>query len=260
MSKKHPLLRLLKYITQRFKKQLFVIFIAIIISSICHVYGQLFLQVLIDEYITPLIGKQNPIYTSLYQAIFWMAVIYLIGVLMTWIYSRLTVNVSQGVLKQIRDDMFQHMETLPIRYFDDNPHGDIMSYYINDTDALREMISQSIPNCVSNVVFILAAFISMLSLNVYLTMMIVFGVSIMLFVARYIGRKSAIYFNAREKTVAEVNAYIEEMMDGQKVVQVFTHEEESKKKFDVLNEKLYENTKNANIYANIIMPIMGNIG
>ncbi len=260
MSKKHPLLRLLKYITQRFKKQLFVIFIAIIISSICHVYGQLFLQVLIDEYITPLIGQQNPIYTSLYQAIFWMAVIYLIGVLMTWIYSRLTVNVSQGVLKQIRDDMFQHMETLPIRYFDDNPHGDIMSYYINDTDALREMISQSIPNCVSNVVFILAAFISMLSLNVYLTMMIVFGVSIMLFVARYIGRKSAIYFNAREKTVAEVNAYIEEMMDGQKVVQVFTHEEESKKKFDVLNEKLYENTKNANIYANIIMPIMGNIG
>lgn len=259
-GKKHTLLRLLKYITARFKKQLTIIILAIVISSICHVYGQLFLQTLIDDYITPLIGEENPIYTSLFQAIGFMAFVYAIGIFTTWLYSRLTVNVSQGVLKQIRDDMFEHMETLPIRYFDDNNHGDIMSYYINDTDALREMISQSIPNCVSNGVLILAAFISMLTLNVYLTMMIVFGVSIMLVVAKYIGKKSATYFIARQKTVAKVNAYIEEMIDGQKVIQVFTHEEESKKKFDELNEELYENTKNANIYANIIMPIMGNIG
>ncbi len=259
-GKKHTLLRLLKYITSRFKKQLAIIIIAIIVSSICHVYGQLFLQKLIDEYITPLIGVVNPIYTSLFKAIGFMALIYAIGVFTTWLYSRLTVNVSQGVLKQIRDDMFEHMETLPIRYFDDNNHGDIMSYYINDTDALREMISQSIPNCVSNGVLILASFISMLTLNVYLTMMIVFGVSIMLIIARYIGKKSATYFIARQKTVAKVNAYIEEMIDGQKVIQVFTHEEESKKNFDKLNDELYENTKNANIYANIIMPIMGNIG
>ncbi len=259
-GKKHTLLRLLKYITARFKKQLVIIILAIIISSICHVYGQLFLQTLIDDYITPLIGEENHIYTSLFQAIGFMAFVYAIGIFTTWLYSRLTVNVSQGVLKQIRDDMFEHMETLPIRYFDDNNHGDIMSYYINDTDALREMISQSIPNCVSNGVLILAAFISMLILNVDLTMMIVFGVSIMLVVARYIGKKSATYFIARQKTVAKVNAYIEEMIDGQKVIQVFTHEEESKKKFDELNEELYENTKNANIYANIIMPIMGNIG
>ncbi len=259
-SKKHTLLRLLKYILSKFKKHLVIIIIAIIISSICHVYGQLFLQTLIDDYITPLIGEENPIYTSLFQAIGFMAFVYAIGVFTTWLYSRLTVNVSQGVLKQIRDDMFEHMETLPIRYFDDNNHGDIMSYYINDTDALREMISQSIPNCVSNGVLILAAFISMLTLNVYLTMMIIFGVSIMLVVARYIGKKSATYFQARQKTVAKVNAYIEEMIDGQKVVQVFTHEEESKKKFDELNEELCANTTNANIYANIIMPIMGNIG
>ena len=259
-SKKHTLLRLLKYITSRFKKQLVIIILAIIISSICHVYGQLFLQTLIDDYITPLIGVENPIYTSLFKAIGFMAFIYIIGVITTWLYSRLTVNVSQGVLKQIRDDMFEHMETLPIRYFDDNTHGDIMSYYINDTDALREMISQSIPNCVSNGVLILASFISMLTLNVYLTIMIIFGVSLMLIIARYIGKKSSTYFNARQKTVAKVNAYIEEMIDGQKVVQVFTHEEESKKKFDELNEELCENTTNANIYANIIMPIMGNIG
>ncbi len=259
-SKKHTLLRLLKYIALRFKKQLFIIILAIIISSVCHVYGQLFLQTLIDDYITPLIGVENPIYASLFKAIGFMALIYIIGVFTTWLYSRLTVNVSQGVLKQIRDDMFEHMETLPIRYFDDNNHGDIMSYYINDTDALREMISQSIPNYVSNGVLILASFISMLTLNVYLTLMIVFGVSIMLIIARYIGKKSSAYFNARQKTVAKVNAYIEEMIDGQKVVQVFTHEEESKKKFDELNEELCENTTNASIYANIIMPIMGNIG
>ncbi len=259
-SKKHTLLRLLKYITSRFKKQLAIIILAIIISSVCHVYGQLFLQTLIDDYITPLIGVENPIYTSLFKAIGFMVLIYVIGVFTTWLYSRLTVNVSQGVLKQIRDDMFEHMETLPIRYFDDNNHGDIMSYYINDTDALREMISQSIPNCVSNGVLILASFISMLTLNVYLTLMIIFGVSIMLIIARYIGKKSSAYFIARQKTVAKVNAYIEEMIDGQKVIQVFTHEEESKKKFDKLNDELCENTTNANIYANIIMPIMGNIG
>ncbi len=259
-SKKNTLLRLLKYIAVRFKKQLVIIILAIIISSICHVYGQLFLQTLIDDYIAPLIGKENPIYTSLFQAIGFMGFVYAIGIFTTWLYSRLTVNVSQGVLKQIRDDMFEHMETLPIRYFDDNNHGDIMSYYVNDTDALREMISQSIPNCVSNAVLILVAFISMLTLNVYLTMMIVVSVSIMLIVARYIAKKSATYFIARQKTVAKVNAYIEEMIDGQKVIKVFTHEEESKKKFDKLNEELYENTKNANIYANIIMPIMGNIG
>ncbi len=258
--KKHTLLRLLKYILSRFKKQLVIIILAIIISSICHVYGQLFLQTLIDDYITPLIGEENPIYNSLFQAIGFMSLVYIIGILTTLLYSRLTVNISQGVLKQIRDDMFEHMETLPIRYFDDNNHGDIMSYYINDTDALREMISQSIPNCVSNGVLILVAFISMLTLNVYLTMVIAFSVSIMLVIARYIGKKSATYFIARQKTVAKVNAYIEEMIDGQKVIQVFTHEEEAKKKFDELNEDLYENTKNANIYANIIMPIMGNIG
>ena len=178
-KKKHTLIRLIKYITEYFKFQLIIIILAIIISSICHVYGQLYLQTLIDNFITPLIGVENPIYTALWQAIGWMAFVYVIGVLTTYLYSRLIVNVSQGVLKIIRDDMFHHMETLPIKYFDDNNHGDIMSYYINDTDALREMISQSIPNCVANGIIIFAAFIAMLSLNIYLTLTIVVGVIVM---------------------------------------------------------------------------------
>ena len=259
-SKKHTLLRLIKYITSYYKVQFIIILFAIILSSVCHVYGQSFLQTLIDDYITPLIEVENPIYTDLWQAISWMAFVYAVGVITTFLYSRLTVNVSQGVLKIIRDDMFHHMETLPIRYFDDNNHGDIMSYYINDTDALREMISQSIPNCVANGIIIIAAFIAMLFLNVYLTIVIVIGVLFMLTLARFIGKKSSKYFIARQKTVAKVNGYIEEMIDGQKVIQVFTHEDEAKKNFDILNEELFENTKNANTYANILMPVMSNIG
>lgn len=257
---KSVLLRLLKYIGKNFKLELIIISIAIIISSVAHVYGQLFLETLIDDYITPLIGVENPVFTKVFEAIGWMAFIYLIGVLTTLLYSRKVVDVSQGILKMIRNEMFEHMETLPIRYFDERNHGDIMSYYINDTDTLREMISQSIPNCIANIAIIIAVFISMLSLNIPLTVIIVAGVTFMITLARIIGKKSSYYFIQRQKSVAKVNGYIEEMMDGQKVIKVFTHEEEAKKDFDILNEELYRNTKNANTYANILMPIMGNIG
>ncbi len=260
MKKGNVLLRLLKYITSHFKMPLILIVIAIIISSVCHVYGQLFMQTLIDDYITPLIGTTNPNYQPLLMAIGLMSFVYLIGVIFTLVQTRLVVNVGQGVLKQIRMDMFQHMETLPIKYFDDNSHGDIMSYYINDTDALRDMISQTIPNGVSNGIIILFTFISMLTLNIYLTITIVIGVIGMLIVARSIGKRSSLYFRKRQKSVAEVNGYIEEMIDGQKVIKVFTHEEEAKKEFDRYNEELFENTKKANIYANMLMPVMGNIG
>ena len=259
-KKKNVLLRLLKYITANFKFTLLIIIVTIIVSSICHVYGQLFIQILIDDYIIPLIGVKNPIYYSLVQAIIFMAVIYLIGVICTFIYSRLIVVVSQGVLKQIRNQMFEHMETLPIKYFDDNNHGDIMSYYINDTDTLRDMISQTIPNGVSNGIIIIFTFISMISLNLYLTLTIIIGVLLMLMIAKYIGKKSSKYFVLRQKSVAKVNGYIEEMIDGQKVIKVFTHEEEAKFNFDKLNEELFENTKNANMYANMLMPIMANVG
>ena len=254
------LFRLLKYIADRYKWHLVLIVFFIILSSVCHVFGQVYLQTLIDEYITPLIGQTNPILTGVIKAISLMAVVYFVGVVATFLYSRIVVNVSQGVLKDIRDEMFGHMETLPIKYFDDNNHGDIMSYYINDTDTLREMISQTIPNCVSNGIILIATFISMLTLNIYLTLVIIIGVMGMLKVAKKIGKKASSYFLKRQKAVAKVNAYIEEMIDGQKVIKVFTHEEEAKKDFDIRNEELFENTKNANIYANIMMPIMGNIG
>ncbi len=259
-KKRNVLFRLLKYITTNFKLPLVIIVITIIISSICHVYGQLFIQTLIDDYITPLININNPNFTPLLKAIAFMALIYFIGVICTFLYSRLVVKVSQGTLKSIRNEMFEHMETLPIKYFDDNNHGDIMSYYINDTDTLRDLISQSIPNGVANGIIILFTFISMLMLNIYLTLAIVIGVFLMLKIAKVIGKKSSKYFVLRQKSVARVNGYIEEMIDGQKVIQVFTHEEEAKKNFDKLNEELYENTKNANIFANMLMPIMANVG
>ncbi len=264
MSKKkvnmHLMKRLFQYMFQHFKWELFVIGIAILISSFCHVSGQLFLQKLIDDYITPLIGVENPSYDGIARAISFMILIYATGVFCTFLYSRIVVTVSQGVLQLIRNDMFTHMEELPISYFDSHSHGDIMSYYINDTDTLREMISMSIPNCLSNLAIILSVFLSMLTLNIYLTLVIIGSAIIMVVVARYIGSKSSKYFRAKQKSVATVNGYIEEMIDGQKVIKVFTHEEAAKTDFDRLNEELFENTKNAHIYANMIMPIMGNIG
>ncbi len=257
---KNVLFRILKYITDNFKMELIVIIIAIIVSSVCHVSSQLFLQKLIDDYITPLIGVVNPSFLKLGQAILFMGLICLVGVIATFIYTRVVVIISQGVLKIIRDDMFSHMETLPVKFFDDNSHGDIMSYYINDTDTLREMISQSIPNVVNSAVILVAVFISMLTLNVPLTLVIVLGVLVMLKVAKIVGGKASKYFVLRQKSVATVNGFIEEMIDGQKVIKVFTYEDEAKKSFDKLNEELFENTKKANTFANIMMPIMGNIG
>ncbi len=252
--------RLFGYIMKHFPLHLIIISISILISSFCHVAGQLFLQKLIDNYITPLIGNINPSYDGILRAVIFMIGIYLSGVFFTFLYSRMVVTVSQGVLRIIRNDMFIHMEKLPISYFDTNTHGDIMSYYINDTDTLREMISMSIPNCLSNIAIIIAVFISMLTLNVYLTMIIIVSVLIMIKVAKYIGSKSSKYFKAKQKAVATLNGYIEEMIDGQKVIKVFTHEEKAKEDFDILNEELFENTKNAHMYANMIMPVMGNIG
>lgn len=257
---KNVLFRILKYITDNFKMELIVIIIAIIVSSVCHVGSQLFLQKLIDDYITPLIGVVNPSFQRLGQAVFFMALICLVGVIATFLYTRVVVIISQGVLKIIRDDMFSHMETLPVKFFDDNSHGDIMSYYINDTDTLREMISQSIPNVVNSAVILVAVFISMLTLNVPLTLVIVVGVLVMLKVAKVVGGQASKYFVLRQKSVATVNGFIEEMIDGQKVIKVFTYEDEAKKSFDKLNEELFENTKKANTFANIMMPIMGNIG
>ncbi|MCC8161698.1 MAG: ABC transporter ATP-binding protein/permease, partial [Lachnospiraceae bacterium] len=185
---------------------------------------------------------------------------YYAGVLATYCYNRIMINVTQGTLKTIRDEMFTHMERLPIKYFDTHTHGDVMSCYTNDTDTLRQMISQSIPQLISSAITVVSTFVSMLILSLPLTALIVVMIFVIVNVVRVVGGRSSMYFIRQQKSLGKVNGYIEEMMEGQKVVKVFCHEEEAIKKFDVLNDGLYDSAKNANTFANILMPIMGNLG
>ncbi len=252
--------RLMSYVFRQYKLQLAFVVICIIISSLANVAGTLFLKSLIDDYILPFIGDANNNFEPLLKAILYMAVIYYIGVVSTYVYNRIMIYVSQGALKKIRDDMFAHMQKLSIPFFDRHSHGDLMSLYTNDTDTLRQMISQSIPQLLSSVITIISVFISMIALNIPLTCIVIIMVLIMLKTTKTIGGKSGKYFGMQQKDLGALNGYIEEMMEGQKVVKVFCHEEEAKKDFDVLNEKLFNSADNANTFANILMPIMGNIG
>jgi len=252
--------KLFNYIIKHNKKKLIIVLICIIISSIAQVSGQLFIKNLIDDYITPLIGKTNPDLNNLIKAILQMASIYFIGVISSLIYNQLMVYISQRILKEIRDDMFKHMETLPISYFDTNSHGDIMSHYTNDTDTLRQMISQSIPNCISSIITIIAIFFAMLYLNITLTCIVLTGVAFIRLVSKKLVTSSSDYFVKQQESLGNLNGYIEEMMEGQKVIKVFTHEETIKKEFDKLNEELCTNSTKANMYANTLMPILANLG
>ena len=259
-KKSKTALRLLKYVFTTYKLQFFIVFVAIVISAFANVMGIQFIQRLIDEYIVPLIGNQNPDFSSLLQAILSMAVVYIIGVLATYIYNRLMINISQGILNRIRTEMFEHMQTLPIGYFDSHSHGEIMSTYTNDVDALRECLSQSIPMVFSAGVTMITVLISMFTTNIYLTLVVIAMVIIMTFVSRYLGGNSSRYFVKQQEDLSKVNGYIEEMIEGQKVVKVFCYEEESKKRFDELNENLCDSATRANTYANILMPCILNIG
>ena len=222
--------------------------------------GIQFLQKLIDNYITPLMGQQNPDLSNLFMAVLGMGAMYLVGICATYLYNRLMINISQGVLKKVREDMFNHMQTLPIKYFDTHAHGEIMSTYTNDVDTLREMISQSIPQVFSAVVTMASVLISMFVTNVYLTLIVLGMVVLMAFCAKYFGGNSSKFFVKQQEDIGKVNGYIEEMMNGQKVVKVFNYEEESKEKFDKLNEELCDSSTQANIYANMLMPCIANIG
>ena len=259
-KKSKTALRLLKYVFTTYKFQFFIVFVAIIISSLANVMGIQFIQRLIDEYIVPLIGNQNPDFSSLLQAILSMAVVYIIGVLATYIYNRLMINISQGILNRIRTEMFEHMQTLPIGYFDSHSHGEVMSTYTNDVDALRECLSQSIPMVFSAAVTMITVLVAMFTTNIYLTLVVIAMVIIMTFVSRYLGGNSSRYFVKQQEDLGKVNGYIEEMIEGQKVVKVFCYEEESKKRFDELNENLCDSATRANTYANILMPCILNIG
>lgn len=257
---KNTVKRLFDIIMSKHKIWLLVVFICIIISGIASVSGQLFLQSLIDDYISPLLLEENPVFTNLLKALFGIGFVYLIGVVSTFISNRLLVNISQGVLKDIRNQMFSHMQTLPISYFDNNTHGDIMSHYTNDTDTLMQMISQSLPNLVSSIITIIAVLFGMLHLSIVLTLIVIIGVIVMLIVSKNVASKAGKYFVEQQDSLGKLNGYIEEMIDGIKVVKVFTHEEIAKKDFDKVNSLLCENATKANIHANTLMPIMHNIG
>ena len=253
--------RLMKYIIDGYLWQGIIVIICILISSLATVASTLFIKNLIDDYILPFISESGTAdFTKLSQALFVMAIIFLIGVVATYAFNRIMINIAQGTLKKIRDDMFVHMETLPIKFFDTHAHGDLMSLYTNDTDTLRQMISQSIPQLISSVFSIVSVFASMLVLSIPLSLIVVLMVIIMFFVTKNIGGKSSKYFIKQQTNLGVVNGYIEEMMEGQKVVKVFCHEEEAKDNFDKLNDKLFDSANNANIFANILMPIMGNLG
>ena len=253
-------MRLLAYIMKNYAVHCILVVICIFITVLASVQGTWFMQTLIDGYILPLIGQADPDFSGLLHAIMRVSIFYLIGALASYIYTRIMVNVSQGTLKNLRDDMFTHMEELPIRYFDTHYHGDIMSTYTNDIDTLRQMISQSMPQFLNSIITIVSVFVSMLLLNVPLTIVTLLMIGVTLFATKKIGALSAKYFIAQQKDIATVNGYIEEMMNGQKVVKVFTHEEESIENFNRLNDQLFHSADNANKFGNILMPVNAQIG
>ncbi|MGI6155112.1 MAG: ABC transporter ATP-binding protein [Enterococcus lemanii] len=252
--------RILSYATKDYKWRLLVVVISVIISAATNAIGISFTKVLIDDYIMPLTLQANPDFSKLAQTIAMMAGLYLTGALFAYIYNRTMVTVSQGILKDIRDEMFAHMSKLPVRYFDGHATGDIMSHYTNDIDTLRQMISQSFPQTFSALITILSIVIAMFIINVPMTIFVLLMVGVMVFVIRFLGSRSGRYFSIQQTALGSLNGYVEEMIEGQKVVKVFNHEEESLNDFNQLNATLQENATKANIYANILMPIMGNIG
>lgn len=252
--------RLLKYVTGTYKVRFVIVFICILLSSIASISVSLSLKFLIDDFISPLIGQKDPNFAELYRALAVLGSIFLMGVIATFTYTRLMVYIGQGVLKKVRDDMFEHMQTLPIRYFDQNTNGSIMSLYTNDIDTLRQMISQSIPQALMSFFTIIVTFISMLILSPLLTILAVLIIGLMIFVTKKIGGNSGKYFVRQQKSLADVTGFVEERMNGQRVVKVFNHERKSEEEFDKLNEALFESAAQANTFANMMGPVIGNIG
>ena len=253
--------RLCGYVIRNYKVSCFFVLIFIIVSSLATVASSLFLKSLIDDYIAPILTSSGPAdFHPLFQALCGMAAIYACGIASTYLYARILINVAQGTMKRIRDDLFAHMEKLPIRYFDTHHHGDIMSVYTNDTDTLRQVISQSIPQLLSSAITVVSVFLSMCVLSLYLTAIVVVMVIVMKTAMSKIAGQSAVYFKRQQTDLGIVNGYIEEMMSGQKVIKVFTHEQETKDGFDRVNEQLFDSAYQANKFANILMPVMGNLG
>ena len=251
--------RLMSYIGH-YKLRFAAVLICIVVNALAMVSCSLYLQTLIDSYITPLLQAATPDFAPLFRSILIMGCIYAVGILACLFYNRTMVSIAQGTLKRIRDEMFEHMQTLPIRYFDTHTHGDIMSHYTNDTDTLRQMLAQSIPQMFSSLITIISVFFAMLFTSWQLTIFVLCFVFIMLQVTGRVAGKSGYYFIRQQKALGDVNGYIEEMINGQKVIKVFCHEEKAKEVFDQKNEELCRDASAANSFANILMPILGNLG
>lgn len=251
--------RLLSYL-MHYKFRFIIVLICILVSALTNVASSLYLQTLIDDYITPLLLEANPVFNALLKSILTMAGIYLVGMLCSLTYNLIMVTIAQGVLKEIRDTMFAHMQTLPIKYFDTHTHGDIMSHYTNDTDTLRQMISQSIPQTFSSLITVISVFFAMLSVNVWLTLVVIICVFGVLNITKFVTGKSGTFFVRQQKSLGDLNGYIEEMINGQKVIKVFCHENATKETFNEKNENLCNDATSANAFANILGPIMNNLG
>ena len=252
--------RLLGYVTSTYKIQFVLVLICILVSSLASISVSLSLKYLLDDFIIPLIGQKEPNFAELYRAITVLAIIFGCGVIATFSYTRLMVVIGQGVLKRVRDEMFERMQTLPIRYFDQNTNGSIMSLYTNDTDTLRQMINQSIPQVLMSGLMIIVTFIAMIVLSPILTLLALVVIFLMIIVARVIGGNSGKYFIRQQLDLANITGFVEERMNGQRVVKVFNHEKKSEQEFDALNEKLFESAANAHTFASIMGPVIGNIG
>ena len=252
--------RVLGYMLKDYKFSFFMVVVCILGSALATLRGTLFMQSLIDDYIVPLTRAQISDYSAPAGALLSVAVTYGIGILCAYAYNRIMVNVSQGTMRNLREELFQHMESLPIRYFDTHAHGDIMSVYTNDVDTLRQLMSQSIPQVINSSVTIVTSFVSMLILDIPLTIITLAIIGVMVFTTSKIAAKSSVYFARQQKDLGRVNGYIEEMMDGQKVVKVFCHENKSLEQFKKLNDELRESTDKANTFSNISMPVNVNLG
>ncbi|WP_270640134.1 ABC transporter ATP-binding protein [Longibaculum muris] len=252
--------RLLKMLWKEYKIHLIIVFLCIIANAYATVQGTLFMQTLIDHYITPLIGQPNPDFTGLFYALIRVAAFFMMGVICAYAFSRIMVNVTQGFLRHLRIELFEHMESLPIAYFDRTSHGDVMSVYTNDIDTLRQLISQSIPQLTSSCITIITVFISMLTLSITLTCISLVMLCVMVYVSRKIGSLSGHYFVKQQNDIGRVNGYIEEMISGQKVVKVFNHEEKAIEDFRNINNDLRNSAYKANKFANILMPVTIQIG
>ena len=252
--------RLFSLITKKYKFSFLLVFVCIIANAVVSALSALFIGNIIDDYITPLLEMHVPDYSDLLRAIIVMAFIFLVGIITTLSQQLLMVRITQGVMKNIRDDMFDHMQSLPVKYFDTHTHGDVMSYYTNDIDTLRMMISQSIPQLMSSIVTIVVYLVMMFSTNVWLTLFVLLFVAFTLLVSGKVAGKSGKYFVTQQQALGKENGFIEEMINGQKVVKVFNHEEKAKEDFDKLNDSLFDTSYKANKFVNILGPINGNLG